>query len=224
MTDIHTHILYSFDDGADNIDISIDMLEEQRRQSIDTVILTPHYDPHEAALDSFCEIRQNRLNNLLKYTDIKLIAASETYFSNALLHMTTILPLCIGNSRDILIELPFGCRLDKVLLMQLENLIGKYCVRPIIAHVERTRILHQIGGLDKLHDIGCLVQVNCEFAQRNIKSVTKLIKLGRIDYLASDCHNMDSRPPCLGDTLHMLDTEAAEILKENIDNLIINKR
>ena len=45
LIDIHTHILYGVDDGAKDINDSMGLLDEEREQGVDQVILTPHYGP-----------------------------------------------------------------------------------------------------------------------------------------------------------------------------------
>ena len=45
MIDIHTHILYGVDDGAKTLSDSMELLDEEREQGVDTVIMTPHYGP-----------------------------------------------------------------------------------------------------------------------------------------------------------------------------------
>ena len=41
--DIHNHILFGVDDGAEDIEESFDMLEDAKSQGAEAVILTPHY-------------------------------------------------------------------------------------------------------------------------------------------------------------------------------------
>ena len=41
LIDIHTHILYGVDDGAKDINDSMGLLDEEREQGVDQVILTP---------------------------------------------------------------------------------------------------------------------------------------------------------------------------------------
>jgi hypothetical protein len=40
MTDLHTHILPGLDDGARQVEESLELLREQARQGVDTVALT----------------------------------------------------------------------------------------------------------------------------------------------------------------------------------------
>ena len=43
MIDIHCHLLFGVDDGADSIEESVGMLEKAAKQGIASIILTPHY-------------------------------------------------------------------------------------------------------------------------------------------------------------------------------------
>ena len=43
MIDIHMHLLYGVDDGAKNLEESIEMLKDAKQQGIEKCILTPHY-------------------------------------------------------------------------------------------------------------------------------------------------------------------------------------
>ena len=43
MIDIHAHILYGLDDGAENVETTLDMLEAANREGIDRIIATPHF-------------------------------------------------------------------------------------------------------------------------------------------------------------------------------------
>ena len=42
MFDIHTHILYGVDDGADSIETSTYLLNQARDNEINKILLTPH--------------------------------------------------------------------------------------------------------------------------------------------------------------------------------------
>ena len=43
MKDLHTHILFGIDDGASNLDESIEMLKKLKENGVTDVMLTPHY-------------------------------------------------------------------------------------------------------------------------------------------------------------------------------------
>ena len=43
MIDIHSHIVFNVDDGADNIEQSIEMIKEMITNGVTELICTPHY-------------------------------------------------------------------------------------------------------------------------------------------------------------------------------------
>ena len=53
MTDLHTHILPGMDDGAVTVEDSLAMLELQRSQGVDTVVLTPHFYSNREGISRF---------------------------------------------------------------------------------------------------------------------------------------------------------------------------
>ena len=47
LTDYHCHILPGIDDGAQDIDTSLGMIEIMREQGVERLIATPHFYAHE---------------------------------------------------------------------------------------------------------------------------------------------------------------------------------
>ena len=47
MIDFHTHILPGMDDGSKSVEESIWLLQEEVRQGVDAVMLTPHFYAEE---------------------------------------------------------------------------------------------------------------------------------------------------------------------------------
>ena len=43
ICDIHTHIIPGVDDGASSLDESLAILEEEMRQGVGFIVLTPHF-------------------------------------------------------------------------------------------------------------------------------------------------------------------------------------
>ena len=79
LIDIHTHILY----GAKDINDSMGLLDEEREQGVDQVILTPHYGPKfghpdtEVLREKFEAIREKAYKY---YPEIQLYLGSELYY------------------------------------------------------------------------------------------------------------------------------------------------
>ncbi len=76
---------------------------------------------------------------------------------------------------------------------------------PIVAHPERTQLgLEQPQVYQRLAERGCLLQINSSSLRgsdgRHIgRLAVELIRSGQAQILASDAHNVTSRPPVLSD-------------------------
>ena len=51
--DFHSHILPGMDDGSNSPGLSIEMLEELKKQTVDGVVFTPHYYLKENTVETF---------------------------------------------------------------------------------------------------------------------------------------------------------------------------
>jgi len=204
MIDIHTHILYNIDDGAKCLENSIDLIQLEIENDVDTIILTPHFDPYYDSYEEFIEKRTDRYFNLVNQVkniseNIQLYMGSEVFYSQALLYYSTLKPLCF-NKKYMLIEFSPLQKFDKKFFSDFEKIIKKFEVIPIIAHIEvyiqirrRYRIIHS------LRNIGCIIQVNADSVldAPNDKFINKIFKRDLVDIVASDCHDKIKRPPRL---------------------------
>lgn len=84
MVDLHSHLIFSVDDGSENIDESIRIIEEAYKSGVDKIIATPHY-----LFPEFISPQNENINylNLLKdevikrKIDIELFLGNEVYLS-----------------------------------------------------------------------------------------------------------------------------------------------
>lgn len=194
MIDLHTHILPNIDDGARCREEAIEMTESLYNQNISMAVCTPHFNPMQIALKEFIKKRTTAMN-LMKGSKVKLIPGSETMLHTYLFHYSDLDELCIGNTRYLLIELPYGEKVDRKVYEIIERLIRFYNVNPIIAHIERYGATNK--NIERLRDMGCVIQLNTTsiIDKESRKKALRYMKYGYIDVLGSDCHNMSNRPP-----------------------------
>ena len=64
MTDLHTHILPGMDDGAKTVEQSLQMLQMQLEQCVDTVVLTPHFYRERETVEEFLSRRGKAMAQL----------------------------------------------------------------------------------------------------------------------------------------------------------------
>lgn len=109
LIDIHTHILYGVDDGAKDINDSMGLLDEEREQGVDQVILTPHYGPKfghpdtEVLREKFEAIREKAHKY---YPEIQLYLGSELYYQQGTVSdLKQGKALTMNGTRYVLVEL-----------------------------------------------------------------------------------------------------------------------
>ena len=76
MTDIHTHILYGVDDGAKDLEMSLELLEEAKRAGFDKIVFSSHY--MEGYFTANVEEREKNFAEIKNSSDVDL----ELYLGN----------------------------------------------------------------------------------------------------------------------------------------------
>lgn len=201
MTDLHTHILPGMDDGAPDVATSLAMLRSQRRQGVDTVVLTPHFYRMDESVGKFLSRRQASFDVLqasLPDSAPRLILGAEVAWYRAILEEPRIPELCIGDSKNLLLEMPLQ-PWPETLLEQVYQLAGVMGVTPILAHVERYLHLQKRNQIDILQEMGIPMQLSAGVFQKMLLRVKwrRLLSSGTW-FIGSDCHDMSTRPPNLG--------------------------
>ncbi|PWM42135.1 MAG: hypothetical protein DBX52_01065 [Clostridiales bacterium] len=198
MTDMHSHILPGIDDGAATLAESLQLLQRECAQGIQTVVLTPHYDPVHTAQNDFLAARAAAAGKLteaaaLKEIPVTLRLGAEVRFSPAVLEDP--FPLCIEGTRYLLME--FSITRRPALVLETFRRLQGLGIRTIIAHGERYLFPGAEALLYELADSGALIQVNtASFLSRPLrKKALQLIDHRLIHLLGSDTHNLGARPP-----------------------------
>lgn len=198
MTDIHCHVLPFVDDGSDSLETSISMLEEQIRQGVKNVILTPHYRKgfycadNKEIVESFDELKALAKQ---KGLDVNLYLGREiSIYGNFEKDLEDGKILSLANSKFLLLEFPYDTETD----------IDEVCYKvkmqgyvPVIAHVERYSYYRSIEKIVALKASGVVIQVNASpIVKKSIASenkfVKKLLKNRLVDIVASDWHSTRS--------------------------------
>ena len=202
LIDFHSHIVPATDDGATDVDTSLEMLSMLSSQGIDKVVATSHYFNEKESISSFILRRDGAIGNLKQAMNLKgfngpkVIPAAEVRIYPDMNKDENLKDLCIATSRKILVEMPYSPWSDWM-YNELYALKAKGYV-PIIAHVERyVDIVGTKEIEEKLLSLDVLVQVNADFlhSKKEKKLVKRIIKSDRLTVLGSDCHNTTSRCP-----------------------------
>ncbi len=224
--DLHSHFLPEMDDGSRSAEESVQMLRLSAEQGAVGMVATPHYYPKET-VEQFLSRRQRSYEVLCDaLTQVhdpvpEVCLGAEVAYHSGLVYEERLESLCMGNSRYLLLEMPFSKWTPSVLrdVQALRNVRG---ISPIIAHVERYWKMQDSRMLDSLLDMDVLIQMNAETVldTHSRRLAKKLLKNEVIQVMGSDCHNMERRPPNLGPALQemwrgKLAERCEEILQQN---------
>ena len=130
MIDIHSHILYGIDDGAQSLEESVEMCRDAYENGCDTLVLTPHFFDFKH-LHEFTKERDRKFEILAdalaeEEIPLKLFSGAELFLSNKIFAADSLDDLTINHSRYMLCEMPLGpFRTDNV-PMWFDELLEKY--------------------------------------------------------------------------------------------------
>jgi protein-tyrosine phosphatase len=202
MVDIHCHILPGLDDGADTLEESIQMAEMAIADGITHVVGTPHansqypFDP---------EVIRRRRDELQAQVGGGLSLATgcdfHLNFENLQAIQKNPQTYTINQKNYLLVEFDdfsippsMEDNLHKLLLVGLS---------PVITHPERNAMLcAKPEVMYRWLHLGCYVQVTAQsltgrFGEKAQRYAEQWLDEDRVHFVASDAHNVKSRPPRL---------------------------
>ena len=202
-TDIHSHIIPEVDDGACNMEESLQLLETMAAQGITSLIATPHFyaeDNHLTPLQHSVVISK-KLAELKEYVPAEQLPliklGHEVHYFNGISTCEEVLPLCFKGGKHFLLELPYN-HISSSVVTEIVDFSLNFGVKPILAHIERY-VRHDVfPDLLKIVEEGFAeAQLNCDSViDKRLRRVSlDLIKQGFVSYLATDAHNTYDRPP-----------------------------
>lgn len=211
VIDFHSHILPGIDDGSRSVAESIAMLEEEARQGIRTVVATPHFYARYDNPDHFLEKRsyaEAQLREALsRRPDLpEVLVGAEVYYFSGMSDSEVLPQLTIDGKSCILIEMPQS-PWTPAMYRELEAVYSKQGLTPVIAHVDRyIRPFRTHGIPEALSRLPVAVQANADFFLQGAtrRMALRMLRQNQIQLLGSDCHNLTSRAPNLGDAVSLI--------------------
>lgn len=210
MIDLHSHLLYSVDDGAETLEESLALARVAVNDGIKVAVLTPHIHPGRyenvgstlfGKLDAFrLALKQHgiplevRLGGEVRlgFESLELVLQDEVPFLGV-----------VDGYRIMLLEfphqmIPVGSQqfIDKLLQMK---------IRPLIAHPERNKaIMASPERVFPFVDSGCWLQITAgaiagKFGDASYKTAIAILQNDWAHVIASDAHNLEHRPPILSE-------------------------
>lgn len=230
MIDLHTHILPAIDDGAKTREESLAIINELYSQGVDTIVFTPHYYAQKRSVEEFLIERQNAFDSIKDGipVDVKTVLAAEVNIGAlAGKDFRQIKPLAIQNTEYIMLEMPHRGEWTDHLFDKIDNIMYTTDLTPIIVHAEKySAVLTKPNLLQRLIDMGCLIQVTCDSFLENTPFMKAMLKHGQAHCLGSDAHNMEARKPKYFEAVDFLQKHGGnelEKMQENMTAVLDNK-
>ena len=248
MIDFHTHILPGIDDGSQNDRMTHDMLCEERCQGVQCIVATPHFYADRMSVDHFLERRERAfartgeiLEEILAQSpdlsidtsagrELIIIPGAEVYYFRGIGGAKKIAGLCIGQTRTLLLEMPFR-QWDSQTVRDVEELITKQKLHIVIAHLERYHPFQKdLQNWNEIMDLPVDVQLNTgSFLRKDgifRRDRQKAFCIRRVQadphiLIGSDCHNMTDRSPNLAAGRQAIAAQFGESALRSIDETIL---
>ena len=208
MIDWHSHILPKLDDGSQSNEESGQLLKMLAQQGVDTVIATPHFHANHESVESFLTRRKaahDALETVLFDGAPKILLGAEVRYYPGISRMEGLSNLKIEGANLLLLEMPMA-KWTEYTVNELVQLASLSKTTVVLAHIERYLALQSAKVMRKLYSAGILMQVNASFFTgvfTKRKALDMLIS-GGIHFIGSDCHNVKSRPPKIGNAFGVI--------------------
>ncbi len=213
IIDFHTHILPRMDDGSHSVGESLEMLRAEAAAGIKTVAVTPHFYADLDTPETFLKRRSEALEKLEeKMTDglPDLLPGAEVAYFEGMKNCGLLSEMTICGTGLLLIEMPMG-KWSERMFSEILQLAENLSITPLLAHIDRYGVTRdEIRLLKKFVINGGLIQANAG-AFLHFATAGKMIKMindNLVHLLGSDCHNVSTRPPNLGEAVEKITKKA----------------
>ncbi|MAD96978.1 MAG: histidinol phosphatase [Flavobacteriaceae bacterium] len=225
FVDIHSHLLPGIDDGAKDLDHSIELIKKMASYGIKNIITTPHvlgdvYPNTSKIITSKLEEVQTELKNR-GMKDIKLRAAAEYMMDEQFVELLKKKDLLTLKDNYILVEMSYFSPPLNLYDILFEIQLQGY--KPILAHPERYITYHKnYKEYQKLKASGCLFQLNLlalsGYYGEAVKRVTKLLLEDNFyDLVGTDSHHKRHLENLKGIGSKKIQKQIKEIVRNNIE-------
>jgi protein-tyrosine phosphatase len=215
LIDLHSHILPGVDDGATDIEVSLAMARMAVADGIEVMACTPHFMP--GLYDNQSDDIRQRISILNQRfydegIDLALVVGCDAHirpdFVDCLRQGQV---LTLHDSRYVLFEPSHAVmprRLDELLFnVSMAGFV------PILTHPERFKwIENNYEVFVQLAQAGVWMQITAgsltgRFGKRSQYWAKRMLAEGLVSILATDAHNVKSRPPLLSEAFRVAEAE-----------------
>ncbi|MDY2628728.1 MAG: CpsB/CapC family capsule biosynthesis tyrosine phosphatase [Lachnospiraceae bacterium] len=225
VIDTHCHIIPGVDDGAENMEESMRMLQMEAREGIGAVIATPHF---EYGINS--ELLEKRQKQFIRFcecaessgTSVKIYPGNEIFYSDSIIEsLMNGDAWTLNHTRYVLVEFPVYAEYSHIQSAVRRLQYAGYW--PVLAHIERYEGLRKKEHVEELVDMGAYMQVNSSAVTgkngwKIRQYVKKLLHCDLIHLLGTDSHGCEHRKPemqkCLSCITKSVGSESCHRLAE----------
>ena len=191
FVDIHSHILPGIDDGAKDIEDSLELISKMKEMGFSKIYGTPHIYP--GLYNNNKKTIKLTFEKLLKKTknNYQIDYACEYMINHSLIEKSEKKKLITLKDQYVLVEMSFSSKFNMMNEVFFKMRINNY--KPIIAHPERYLYLKN-RDLFKLKNMGCFFQLNLlslvgYYGNHVLARSKNLLRNNLIDFTGSDIHN-----------------------------------
>lgn len=201
--DLHCHILYGVDDGAENCSESFAMLDAAYADGIRYICVTPHYNPYNgmtetesipSLCDELCEYAKSRGMDIRIKTGCEIM-----YHSDCVERLSDGSCRTLCDSSYVMVEFPFDCTYTDIKKAVIKLHSHGYIA--VIAHIDRYPCIYKdFSDVRELCSLGAILQFSTKLfyyasfaglmkdAKRH--SFSKLVLKEKLcGFVASDAHD-----------------------------------
>lgn len=195
--DMHSHLLPGIDDGAEDMERSIDLILHLKEMGYHSAITTPHifWDMYRNTTEGIrAKLQEVRAELKTRNIDFHLEAAAEYYCDEHFENLIEKGDLLTFGQRHVLFEVSFAAEHANMGRALFNLQLAGY--KPILAHPERYEYWHgSLSKYEQLVDRDVALQLNITSLTGqygpNVKRMSeKLIDAGLISFIGTDCHHM----------------------------------
>ena len=210
MLDIHCHICYGSDDGAENLETAVEMVKIAYDRGVSGIAATPHSNVPGSYANYWNEdlhgrIRQLREELRRREIPVEIYTGQEIFCTNQTVRrLKTGELITLNHSRYPLVEFDFYEYSESV-YTKLRALTAEGYV-PVVTHPERYAfVAEEEDAVVRLKGIGCLLQINQgspegRFGRSAFFLSRRMLELRQADVIASDAHSPYMRTPDMQST------------------------
>ena len=216
LIDLHCHILPGIDDGATDLELSLEMARAAVADGIAVTACTPHimpgyYENTGPGIREAVTTLQGHLDR--EGIPLRLVTGADVHLVPDLVHgLRSGRILTLADSRYFLFEPPHNTAPPRMAESVFDAMAAGY--HPIVTHPERLRwIEDHYAVMTSLVQSGAWMQITSgsitgRFGKRAQYWAERMLDEGLVHILATDAHNMRGRAPSL--------TNAVDLVSERL--------